>query len=408
MQSSRGVRSSLYIAAAILLAAQRSQGAVDAADPFELYIADQYSYDDNLFRVPDDVLAGDPSAIAARDREDYINRASIGMRTRWDVARQTFAFGLRLDDVRFRNNDHLDHTGGSGNLAWDWRLGSNWSGRVNAQYDRALASFSNYRFFGRDLLDTYQYGGELRYQIGSRWTLFGAGLHAESQHSADVRRLDDFQSTSGRGGLEYRTPADNLLALEYRHTEADFPVAARLLGPDARRYEEFVPIIRAEYAFTVKTRLQARAGYLDRKYADPATGDFSGEIWNATLSWEPRSGLAIDVKAWHELRAYADSESDYFVARGASFGPVWEPTTKLKVTAAVATEDQEYVGTGTTAPALEPRRNDDVRSGQIAIEYLPRDFLSFNLSARRIERTSNRDLHGYDSNLISAQVRITL
>jgi exopolysaccharide biosynthesis operon protein EpsL len=389
-----------------LLACHDATADVDASDPIEVYVADQYSYDDNLFRVPDGAVANDPAAPASRDLEDYINRASAGVRTRWDASRQTFALNLRIDDVRFQNNDQLDHTGGDGNLSWDWRLGSSWSGRVSAQYNRALASFSNYRFFGRDVLDTYQYAGELRYQLGSRWTAFGAASRSESEHSAQVRRIDDFESTTGRAGLEYRTPSDNLIALEYRDTEAEFPVAQALLGPDARRYEEHVPGARIEYAFTAKTKLQARAGYLEREYADPTAGDFSGEIWNATLSWEPRGGFEIALKAWHELRAYADSESDYFVAEGASIGPVWEATGRLKLTAAFATEDQDYIGAGTITPLPGPRRNDDVRSAQVAIEYAPRDFLTFDVSGRWVERRSNRDLLGYDSNVISAQLRV--
>jgi exopolysaccharide biosynthesis operon protein EpsL len=401
-------RGTLCIAATLLLAGHDATAEVDASDPIELYVADQYSFDDNLFRVPEGVVASDPDALAIGDLEDYINRASAGVRTRWDTSRQVFLLNLRLDDVRFQNNDRLDHTGGDGNLSWDWRLGSRWSGRVNAQYNRALASFSNYRFFGRDILDTYQYGGEMRYRIGSRWSAFGAALRSESEHSAQVRRVDDFESTTGRAGLEYRTPSENLIAFEYRFTEAEFPVAEALLGPDARKYEERVPGVRVEYAFTAKTRLQARAGYLEREYADPTTGDFSGEIWNATLSWEPRSGFEIALKAWHELRAYADSESDYFVAEGASIGPVWEATEKLKFSAAFATEDQDYIGDGTITPVISPRRNDDVRSGQVAIEYAPRDFLTFNLSGRWVERSSNRDLLGYDSNVISAQVRVAL
>ena len=106
-----------------------------------------------------------------------------------DASRQVFVANLRFDDVRYAKNDELNHRGGSGDLQWDWKVANDWSGRVLARYDRALASFSNYRLFVRDVVETATYGGELRYGIGSRWALLGAGASLSVDCSSGPARF---------------------------------------------------------------------------------------------------------------------------------------------------------------------------------------------------------------------------
>lgn len=402
---------SLYavcIVAATVAPLKVTVAAPDAAEPFEVYFTDRYSYDDNLFRLPDGLRLSDPGAPPVESLDDYINRASVGLRARLDAARQVFALNLRFDDVRYANNDELNFRGGSGDLAWDWQLASNWSGRVLAKYDRSLASFSNYLFFARDVVDASTYGGELRYAIGSRWAVLGAGSFADSDHSAEIRRINKFKGETLRGGVEYRTPSGNVFALDYRDTAARFPIADNLPGGLPFRYDEQQPGLNISYAFTAITRMQVRVAHVERDYTDPRLGDYSGSTWNLLVHWAPRTKLYFDVKGWHELTAYTDAETDYFVSDGGSITPTWEVTSKLTLDAAFSYEKQDYVGSSVVLIPVEAGREDKVTSTQLNLEYAPRDFLSFALGYRWIERDSNRDLRGYDNSVVSAQVKFTL
>ncbi|HWK75581.1 MAG TPA: XrtB/PEP-CTERM-associated polysaccharide biosynthesis outer membrane protein EpsL [Povalibacter sp.] len=392
-----------------LTAAEARDRAAEAQDPFKFTLADRYLYDDNLFRIPDGLLASDPSIARPKSLNDHVNRASAGMRIRLDASRQVFFADLRLDDVRYQRNDDLDHTGASADVRWDWQLGSRLSGKLTAQYDRAQASLANYRFFSKDIVDAQLYGAELRYAIGARWRLLAAGALMDTDHSAELRRVENFKSTSGRGGVEYVTPAGNLIALEYRSTDAKFPIAEDLAGA-ARGYNERVPGVRVEYDFTEKTRLKVRAGYLKREYDNPALADYSGTIADATVRWEPRSKIYFDLKAWHELKAYVDAESDYFVADGVSIAPTWEPTEKIQIAAQYSYESQDYQGDSLVLlpTPLERGRNDDVQTLQLGIDYTPRDLVTIGIAYRWTDRSSNRDFRGYDDNMISAQLKLNL
>jgi exopolysaccharide biosynthesis operon protein EpsL len=380
---------------------------IGAADSFQFFVMDRYWYDDNLFRVPDGLLETEPAIAGRESEDDYVNRASAGVRVRLDQSRQVLHADLRIDDVRYNRNDDLNYTGGNADLSWDWQLGRRFSGKLFGQFDRVQAALNNYRFFERDIVDTAGYGGEFRVGIGSRWRLLAAAAATDTDHSSPVRQLENFESTSGRGGIEYATPAGSLLALEYRVTDADFPIAADIAGAP-RGYQERVPGIRIEYPFTVQTRLIARAGYLDRDYDNPVSGDYAGEIWNATLQWEPRAKLGFDLKAWHELRAYTDAESDYFIADGVSITPKWKPRTTLEVSATYSYEKQDYTGTSLVfTPVEEASREDKLKSALFSIDYSPRDLISLGLGYRWIDRTSNREFRDYGANVVSVDLKLT-
>jgi hypothetical protein len=404
----RGTISLLCMTGAMLAHAQAATAATDAADPFDFFVSDRYLHDDNLFRVPQGLVPTDPVTSRVRSRDDSINRLSAGIAARVDAARQVFSLNLRADDVRYQQNDDLDYTGGSGTLMWDWQLGHGWSGRVQGRYDRTLASFSNYQLFVRDIVDVASYGAQLHYDIGSRWGVYAGGNIATAKHSAEIRRANEFRGETGRAGVEYKTPSGNVFALGYDFTDATFPAAQPTPDTVAPNYKDTLPALSMAYAFTVKTSLYARAGYLSRNYDNPVLGDFSGDVWNVNLHWEPRAKLYFDVKAWHELKAYADAESDYFVANGGSITPTWEPTETIKIAAAFSKERQNYTGLGPLLPGETSRRKDDVDAAQLSIEYTPRDFLSLELGYNWVNRDSNRDLRAFDDNMAYAQLKFTL
>ena len=378
----------------------------DSKDAFQFFVMDRYWYDDNLFRVPDG-LVSDPAVTGRESEDDYVNRASAGVRVRLDQSRQVFHADLRIDDVRYDRNDDLNYNGGSADLLWDWQLGKPLSGKFFGTFDRAQASLNNYRYFARDIVETATYGTEVRYALGSRWRLLALGARADTDHGALDRQLENFESTTGGGGVEYATPAGTLIALEYRFTNADFPEAEALAGAP-RGYEERVPGVRVVLPFTEKTRLLLRAGYLDRNYDNPVSDDYSGGIYNATLQWEPRSKIEFDFKAWHELRAYSDAESDYFEADGISITPKWRPRTKLELSAAFSYENQDYVGSSLVVDAIaEAGREDKMKSALVSIDYSPRDLISLGLAYRWLDRESNREFRDYGVNVISAEFKLT-
>ena len=371
-----------------------------------LYISDQYSYDDNLFRLSESADLSDPLNAGIVSRDDYVNRLTAGIGEDIEIGRQVFTVQARAQDVRFSENDHLDHVAGNGKLGWDWLMTSALSGTLGARYTRSLADFANSRGALKDILETMSYEGSLRYKLGPRWSVFAGGEHTKTEHGLDLRRADDFEADTGRAGIQYTTPTQHTFALEYRVIDGQFP--NRLLDPasslQSGDYEENAALARIGYTLSVHTHLQAMYGYVERTHDDDPNDEFSGDIWRAEISWQPRPKFSTKVAAWRELRAYVDAESDYFISDGISVTPSWSPLRQLSLSFALAWEEQEYLGFDPIDPTTVGRV-DDVFSGLGTFAYSPTDNLSFELSYRAFDRSSNRDIRRYDAEVAGLSFR---
>jgi hypothetical protein len=369
-----------------------------------LYISNQYAYDDNLFRLSEAASQTAVQEGQIQSRDDYVNRLTIGLGEDLEFGRQTLYFQARATDVRFAENDHLDHVAGMGRLGLDWELTRAVTGTVSARYNRMLADFASSRDPRKDVLDSFTYDGSINVKVGPRWSIFGGAQHVNTEHGLIDRRADDFEANAGRVGLQYATPTRHVFAIEHRYTEAEFPNRVEPL-PDGTSgdYEESATIGRLIYTFSVRTQFSATYGYVERERTDDATARYSGNTWTADLTWRPREKLSTELSGWRELRAYEDQESDYFVSEGFSVTQTWAPLTQLSLSVEAAWEDQEYLGFSVFESGELPQRVDDVFRATASLEYAPRPNLRFELAYRFFDRDSNRTVRQYDAEVASLQ-----
>jgi hypothetical protein len=385
--------------------ATASAFAQTSADEIEtLYVANEYSYDDNLFRQSTAESQRFLQAGEIRSRDDYVNKLTLGFGEDIEFGRQTFYLQGRATDVRFADNDHLDHVAGMGRIGWDWVMTSALSGKLNARYNRLLADFASFRDARRDVLESVTYDGSIDVKLGPRWSIFGGAQRVETEHGLADRRADDFEADAGRAGLQYATPSHHLFALEHRYTDARFPKRTTDTPARTGDYEERATIGRLVYTFSVRTQFNASYGYVEREQVQDRAARYSGNTWTVDLLWRPREKLSTTLSGWRELRAYADAESDYFVSEGFGITQSWSPLTQLTFAVEAQWEDQEYLGFLASADDPQPARNDDVFSGMASVEYAPRPNLRFELAYRAFERDSNRDVRRYDAEVAALRV----
>ncbi|MBM0103187.1 outer membrane beta-barrel protein [Steroidobacter sp. S1-65] len=393
--------------------------AVLAAQPDEkeeehFYIADQYVYDDNLFREAEsedlDTIPADPndpnSVPREVSRKDYVNRITVGLGNDFHMGQQTLRLKGRVFDARYQDNDYLDFTGGDATAQFDFRALTVFSGRLSGGYGRTLADFANTRGTERDLIETINYNALVRYEIGPRWSISASGGRAETEHDLDTRENENVEADIGRISLDYATPSFHSFGVEYRYIDAKFPNAVIAPGASASEsdYEENAALARFTYTATVRTQFRVSAGYVERERPANPEGRYSGDTWRAEIDWKPREKFSTLFSAWSELKAYTDVESDYFISDGFSLAPTWSPTEKLSLALSVAYEDQEYLNTRDLELVGE-QRNDDVLSGLFTFTYKPRDQLAIELSYRGSDRDSNRINRRYDAQTAGVSVR---
>ena len=412
-------RNSLCLAAAGTALCNITMGGIAlAAQPNEkeeehLYLSEQFTYDDNLFRSAEsddvEVIPGDPTdpnaPTRAVAREDYVNLITAGVGNDFHMGQQTLRLKGRVFDARYQDNDYLDYTGGDASLQLDLRMLTALSGRLSGAYGRKLADFANTLGTDRDLIETLNYNGYLRYELGPRWSVSAGGGRIETEHDLDRRQQENLEADLGRVSIDYQTPSLHSFGIEYRYMDAKFPDAILdVNGLSQSDYEENAALARFTYTATVRTQFRLSGGYVERERPNNPQGDYKGDVWRAEIDWKPRTKFSTLFAGWRELKAYTDVESDYFVSEGFSLAPTWSPTEKLIFALSVAYEDQEYINTR-DLDLIGTQRNDDVLSGLFTFTYKPREQLALELSYRGSDRDSNRITRRYDAQTAGIAIR---
>jgi hypothetical protein len=361
------------------------------------YVGLQETYDSNLFRLPAGFIGNISPILPNASESDYVTSGTLGAVAQWELGRQAVNLAARVDENRFAHNDDLNFTSGSASLRWDWRAGSYFSGTLQDLYDHTLTSFGETRFVGKDLVSSNELLLSGRYQIGPRWALFGDIRGSTVQHSADAAEYNNFKNRSGDAAVEYATDVDDVFTFKYSYVKLTFPNDTQVTAAPLD-YKEDAERFLVRYAFTEKTSIDGYAGYLHRTYPTSSFGAYGGDIWRIEFKWQATDKTQVALSGWHELHAYIDAESDYFIAKGYSLTPGWQATDKLRFSLLLLYEDQDYIGSSTSVITVG-ERHDRVEAGQFTATYTPRDPLNIVFNLRREERSSNQHQFTYDDTL---------
>ena len=380
------------------------------SDWFRPFVGYQYSYDDNLFRLPSE--SNDPGAAKllppGASEEDHINTGFAGLDGHWLVGRQSVDYDLEIDDNRFERNDFLNNTSGTAKAVWNWSVGSTFTGTAGADYSRALTGFADTFYYQKDVVSHEEYFGSGRYQIGPRWAVYGSVSDADTTNSAFAERANNFDLQSGKVGTELATSLQNTVGFEYRFAHGHYPDPdASLNGvPYDPDYDENSGVFVAKYVLSDKTVLSGDVGYLRRNYPDATVGAFSGEIWHAQVLWQATDKTNVQVLAGRDLQAYLYSQSDYFVQDGISVTPTWKMTDKFTWSAILSWYRQNYISSSANSAILLGERHDNVSVQQLSLTYTPYRWLLVNFIYHHELRNSNNPQLGYDDDLAQVGAKL--
>jgi hypothetical protein len=380
-------------------------------DRLDLSVGDSFNYDSNVFRLPtNESLVGLPGIGNNPSRSDYTNTATAGLSAEYLVGqRQSFDFDLGASDNQYIHNTDLNNVSSSDKIAWNWGFGSALSGQVGADYLRQLAGFVNTQLYSRDILQREEYFASSRLQVGPRWTVFGGILGSKYNLSNQQEVFNNSTAKAVDLGFDFLTNAENLVGFDYRYTDSRSPNAAELNGiifdPD---YREDRARLLVKYALTDKTTIDASAGYQRRQYPSTAIGSFSGEIWRATLLWQPTAKTQLFASTWQNLAADFTAQTDYFRSRGVTVSPIWTASEKIVLSADLSYEHQDYLGSNppgnTLVEAQTVARRDNINSQGATLTYTPIGPLNFTFTLAHEHRETNDTIFGYNDVRASAGV----
>ena len=389
----------------LLLRTVTVYSAADPTDTVQPFVSESAIYDDNVFRLSSKL---DPNAVLPKgsSKSDVMNQLSVGSKINYAFGRQKLLLDLRVDDNRFARNHDLNNTSTNDRAAWYWQLGRQLSGDAGYGYKRSLAPFTYNRTFAKDIITENNAFFDVDYAWHPRWKTTAGARWLESTHSNKVRSVLNRQSATGLIGLNYLTPSNNSVGLEYRFADVDLPnrqpIPTTLID---NHYQVQTVSATLAWAFTEKIRFDGQFWYTslhNRRFADR---DFSGETWNLTVAWTPTAKTQVSLAGWRELQPSQVIDASYVVAEGVSLSPVWSATAKLTVEGRIAYETRDYRGD----PGLitgRAERQDDVLSGQFVLVYTPIHNVELNLAYLAERRNSTRLFVDYTDNSVFASAKL--
>jgi hypothetical protein len=404
------------------------------ADWFRPFVGYQWTYDNNLFRLPSASVLDNPSLHLGNlipqglATQDHVNTGSVGFDGHWLAGRQSIDYDFEFDDNRFVRNEDLNNNSGNARAVWNWSVASDLSGQLGGVYTRSLSGFSDSFFFSRDVIVRQDYFANGRYQIGPQWAVYGNIDDTYTKNDAYVERFNDLMYQTGKAGIEFATSQQNTIGAEYRYAHGHYtnlvicpttvaascsPSAVTLVSnvPLNPNFDENTLSFLFKYEITDKTTLNGDAGYLRRNYpdnygADAHVGAFSGDVWHLKGQWQATDKTSLSVTASRDLQAYVYAQSDYFVQTGVAVSPVWVESDKLTWVLVVSWYTQDYIG-GSYSEAIlfGVPRHDTISAEQAGLQYTATRSLVFNFTYRHELRISNQSQFGYNDDVANAGVK---
>lgn len=328
------------IVLACLLGALASGAAHAQTSPYYLRASQTFSYDSNLFRVPD----------AAGTESDVISTTALTVGLDQPISRQRLIASATVRGNAYRDNSELNGAGYDLLLGLDWEAASKLSGTARITASQSQAGFESYGGLAQPQSGRNQERSrlvDLRGQYGgaSVLTLEAQANLTDISYSSTGFASRERESAMLGAGLRWRPGGPWSFGLMLRRTDGEYPRFSATAGAD--EYTRNDVDLTAEYQPTGASRLSGRITHTDEEHDLDASRDFSGVTgelrWNyqatgklsfmTLLARETGSGSSTTtqlVPGGDETTTYL---TDSRLTNRLGLQADWEATAKIRVTA---------------------------------------------------------------------------
>ncbi|HSV69327.1 MAG TPA: hypothetical protein VLI72_04395 [Methylibium sp.] len=328
------------IVLACLLGALASGAAHAQTSPYYLRASQTFSYDSNLFRVPD----------AAGTESDVISTTALTVGLDQPISRQRLLASATVRGNAYRDNSELNGAGYDLLLGLDWEAASKLSGTARITASQSQAGFESYGGLAQPQSGRNQERSrlvDLRGQYGgaSVLTLEAQANLTDISYSSTGFASRERESAMLGAGLRWRPGGPWSFGLMLRRTDGEYPRFSAIAGAD--EYTRNDVDLTAEFLPTGASRLSARITHTDEQHDLDASRDFSGVTgelrWNyqatgklsfmTLLARETGSGSSTTtqlIPGGDETTTYL---TDSRLTNRLGLQADWEATAKIRVTA---------------------------------------------------------------------------
>ncbi len=387
------IKGASAVAAKCLILALPAGTALADQDVLKVFANASFRFDNNLFRLPDDVDPAQKWAGVKPGRSDAILGLNAGVQVDKPYGQQRLKLSASLGSYRYATHHHLDFTANEYRASWEWHLTPRLSGRLSAEQSQTLYSFVNNQDFQRNVLTRQSQNLDADWWFGSDWhALFGVGRQVY-EGSVQVQQDRDYTALRWEAGLRYDRDKVGSASLKLRRSDADYSTrSVNFVTRHDNRFEQREFEFGMQYAITGRSNLDGRLAWLERSHPNIPLRDYSGWVGRLGWTWDLTGALRLSTEYRRELESWQDANSNHVVSDRLSIGPTWAYTAKQRLD--LQLEGQERRHEGALPSAALPLRKDSILALNLSATWAPIQAVSVNAAWRREERDSN--INGFD------------
>jgi exopolysaccharide biosynthesis operon protein EpsL len=376
-KSGTPLRRPLLLLLGAVLSAPASAQISDTLQPF---VGVAYTYDDNLFRLPD----GDP-----RVASDTIRSAFAGLGFERPVGRQVFSGSFRMSRVDFNDFKDLNYNGKDANLNWKWALGNHLDGTAGATYSETLNSFNDFHTTERNLRTSRGEFVDGGWRFHPSWRVRGRVSRDSYDYELAAQRYLDRDENRSEAGIDYLAASGSTIGLQARRTRGNYPNKLSIGGViDDEGYRQTDLQLKVVWLYSAVTQVQFLGGRARREHVLSSDRDSSGTNGHLDVRWQPRVNLGVTLSAWREFQPFEGSVASYSMSKGGSLAADWNVTSKVVVKASVRRNKRDFDGL-LAGVALVGDQQDATNQLSAGVTYMPLPRLTLAATVTRDSRSSN-------------------
>jgi len=398
-----GLKAALIVAGVLVTV---SDAAALWKDKFEVFVGGGVTHDDNVFRLSE---ASDPAAVlGSSSKGDTYTTTSLGFRLDLPVRRQRFLAGVRWNQHRYDQYSVLDFTDHDGQAIWKWQAGNDLAGELGYTETLELASLANIQGNAQSStpnpLKTQRNFLNAAYMLTPRWRLRGEVSREEQSNT--VFTENDIGINGADLTASYVTPADNQVGLNLRVADGNFPngqtVGTEVIDND---YRQRTIAAVLDWILTGHSRMNARAGWINRNYEQLSERDFDGPMYRVAYEWTPTGKFILNAIAQRDISTDEQVNTSFAYVRSVTLYPTLRLTEKFDLSGGLEWGRRDYLGdpqlvlTGAT-------RTDRVRTTGLAATYRLVRPVTLEMRWRHESRSSTFAFGDYEVDIVSVNAGV--
>jgi exopolysaccharide biosynthesis operon protein EpsL len=335
--------------------------------------------------------------LRGRSEGDWTWGFGAGLRLDVPVSRQRLQLDASATRYDYAQYNELDYTGYAVRGAWDWRVGKDWHGRLNAGAAQSRQIYASGVAVNLPaLVRSYDVLADAHYALTARWELNGALSAGQSRYSAAALQDGNFNITTQSVGAMYRTPLGNGTGLRVTFEQGEWPnrppVGVALLD---NTYTQYTVAAVLDWRLTGKAQLSGDIGYTSRTRATAGSSStVDGPSGRLTYAYSLSSKSQLQAGIYQTFGPLNDPTASYVRATGLDLGYGYQASAKLSLQANASYQRVDYLGESLIPGTLQ--RRDSYRLLGLGARYQATRTLSCSAGAQYQNRDSNLPFAAYD------------